>query len=240
MGENQTITEIDLAIKQIDLEIKQIDLRAKRRTDRAAARINQIAARKQETDLERDELAVAAARRAEANALATDFEQRTYLFYDDVQEDSCKSAMKELSLLSRRFPGQPLTIIINSPGGRILDGLGLYDHIRALSASGHHITTVSRGMAASMGGILLQAGDTRVVGPSSELLIHESSGGEIGKLNTRADGLAQSQKVWGKLCEILARRSSLSAAEIHERSYKFDWWLTAQEALELGFADQIG
>lgn len=240
MGENQTSSDIDLEIKQIDREIKRLDLRAKRRADRMAISSNRIVARKQQTDLEREELIVSAARRVEANALATDLEQRTFLFYDGVEKETCKSAMKELSILSRRFPGQPLTIIINSPGGYILDGLALYDHIRALSAAGHHVTTISRGMAASMGGILLQAGDTRIVGPSSELLIHESAGGEIGKVNVREDGLVQSQKMWSKLSDILATRSSMSAEEIRERAFKFDWWLTAEEAVELGFADAIG
>src|SRR5690606_40252913 len=111
-------------------------------------------------------------------------------------------------------PGAPITIKINSPGGSVFEGLALYDRLRALSALGHHITTVSYGMAASMGGILLQAGDTRLVAPNAWFLIHEVSTITWGNTSEIEDQIEFTRRLQDQLLEILASRSKLSKAKI--------------------------
>jgi len=114
----------------------------------------------------------------------------TYTFYDEVSEDSVKNCLAELSSWSRRFPAKPIILILNSPGGEVIAGLALFDYILKLRSDGHHVTVIVLGMVASMGGILLQAGDTRVMGKYSQLLIHEVSAGTSGILPAMEDSVA--------------------------------------------------
>ena len=108
-----------------------------------------------------------------------------------------------------------------------------------LRGEGHHVTVVCFGMAASMGGILLQAGDRRLVGANSKVLIHAVSGGAIGTVHAMEDRVAFSRSLWENLKKILATRSVLSEAQIEERAHRKDWWLDAAEAIALGFADEV-
>lgn len=186
------------------------------------------------------ELDLASKRRTNANIVASDWENRTYMFFSGTSGDPIRKAIEDLSVMSRRFPGEALTIVLNSPGGSVTQGLALYDHIRALSASGHHMTVVVRGMAASMGGIVLQAGDERVVGEEAEVLIHVVSAGTEGPLYTMEDSVEYFKRLWTKLSKILARRSKLTDKQVRARCARKNWWFDAATAVELGFADRIG
>jgi ATP-dependent Clp endopeptidase proteolytic subunit ClpP len=234
--------ETSLKNKSLTFQIQnfKLDARKKRRDEQSAKQLAPLDLRIKRANAEKAEIELEDTRRKSAIARAADVEHAEYMFYDGVNWDSVKAAIGDLNVLSRRHAGQPLTIVLNSPGGTVLPGLALYDHIRDLSARGHHITTKVRGMAASMGGILLQAGDTRVVGPEALVLIHEVSAGTIGKVSEMQDRVNFSKLLWDKLAKILARRSKMSAEEIQKATYKFDWWISAEEAVEKGFADQIG
>lgn len=94
---------------------------------------------------------------------------RVYTFYGAVNSASVSSCLAELGIWSRESPQAPLTVVFNSPGGFLDDGLALYDYLLHLRSLGHHLTTVALGQAASMCGVLLQAGDVRVMGPSAPL-----------------------------------------------------------------------
>ena len=121
----------------------------------------------------------------------------------------------------------------------MIAGLALFDYIQDLRKSGHHITVVALGMAASMGGILLQAGDKRIVGRHAMVLIHEVASGAQGKVSEMVDSLEFSNKLWDKLAKILSERSVMNAGQIKKKAYKKDWWLDAEETVKLGFADEI-
>jgi ATP-dependent Clp endopeptidase proteolytic subunit ClpP len=186
----------------------------------------------------RREAAIAAGQHRQTGA--GDGDNREFFFCDGVNWETVRAAIVELNKLSRRFPKEGLTVTVNSPGGSVIAGLALYDHIRELSARGHHMTVKVRGMAASMGGILLQSGDTRVIGEEATVLIHEVSSGTMGKVSDMEDDLNRSKHLWDKLVKILAKKSRLTEDEIKKKSYKFDWWLDAEETVKLGFADKIG
>jgi ATP-dependent protease ClpP protease subunit len=247
--------EIEAAEQELRLLKVRADL-AQYRQDEQRAKI--VAELKAKAELAEQQLKAQQADVALAKYGASDEANGVYKFFDEVTEESIKKAIDALDTMSRARPKQPITIVLNSPGGLVYDGLALYDHLRALSARGHHITVVVRGMAASMGGILLQAGDTRIIGRESELLIHEVASGASGKVNEMLERVKNSEHLWVKLSKILARRSTMPvtdpnnpnvtianptleqrAESIRRKAFKFDWWLDAEEAVRLGFADKI-
>lgn len=139
----------------------------------------------------------------------------------------------------RRDPGLPITIRINSPGGSVLDGFALLDTILRLRRKGHHVTTHGIGMIASMATILMQAGDERVLDHNAWFMIHEVSAGVQGKASEMEDQMKFTLKLQERLLDILAERSTLSKTQIKRRWKKTDDWMSADEALALGFVDRV-
>lgn len=231
-------------LRKLESDSREAELRLKKmeRDERLASRQENDAdyrAREAQAKAEIAEMQRDSMKRSEENAKADASEHLIYTFYDAVDQDSIKPAMADIGKWARRFPGESITIILNSPGGSVLDGLALYDFLRHLSAKGHFITVKVYGMAASMGGILLQAGDKRIVGPEAEVLIHEVSSGTWGKVSLMQERVDFSARLWDKLAKILAKRSTMTKAQIKRKANKFDWWLTAREAVQLGFADEV-
>lgn len=139
-------------------------------------------------------------------------------------------------------PSKPITLYIQTPGGSVLHGLGLYDTLRTISAQDHHITTVVRGYAASMGAILLQAGDTRLVGAESHIMLHEISSGAIGKLHELEDEVEFCKRLNRRLFAIVAARTDdrWEADSLYKWVKAKDRWLSADRAVAQGFADGVG
>lgn len=163
-----------------------------------------------------------------------------FFFFGSVNGSSVEECITELNWWHRQDKSKAFEIVFNSPGGSVIDGLALFDSLHELRQKGHNITTVTRGMAASMAAVLLQAGDKRVIGEHSRLLIHEVSTGAVGSLSELLDEATFTKQLNDQLYEILAERSTMSVQQIKRKTRKFDWWLTASEAVELGFADEIG
>jgi ATP-dependent protease ClpP protease subunit len=90
-----------------------------------------------------------------------------------------------------------------------------------------------------MAGILLQAGDVRVMNAEAWLLVHEASFGAGGKLGEVEDTVEWVKKVSKRVKDIFAKRSNLSSSQIESRWRRKDWWIDADEALKLGFCDVI-
>lgn len=184
-------------------------------------------------------LDLASSRRRDRDSRAEAGEAQVYTFYAPVEADSVQACLAELGQWSRREPGAPITIIFNSPGGAVLDGLALFDYLRHLRGLGHRVTTIALGRAASMGAVLLQAGDVRVIGENAFLLIHEVSHTNTGKVSELEDTVEFSRRLQKRLLAILADRSRLSAVQISRRWSRKEWWVDAHEAVELGLADQV-
>jgi ATP-dependent Clp protease protease subunit len=136
-------------------------------------------------------------------------------------------------------PTEPVEFIINSPGGSITDGLALYDFISHLRADGMPVNTLALGMAASMGGVLLQAGSTRVMSKESWLMLHEASFGATGKTGVIEDKVEWVKKVQDRLLDIFASRSTMSRAAIKAKWTRKDWWLSSDDALKAGLVDEV-
>lgn len=170
---------------------------------------------------------------------AADIHHHVYRFLSDVSSGSVKSCIDELVVWSRLEPGCSIEIVFQSPGGDDVAGMALWDFLEELKRGGHHLTTIARGYAASMAGILLQAGDARAMGRESWLLIHEASFGVVGSFGEVEDRMEWVRKVQDRILDIFAQRSKLSKAQIKRRWHRKDWWLDSDEALKLGFIDEI-
>ena len=139
----------------------------------------------------------------------------------------------------QRDPGQPVTVIIDSPGGDVMGGFALFDAIMRLRRKGHFVTTRGRGMVASMATVLLQAGDERVLDANTSFMLHEISFRTGGKLSEIEDDQIMAKRLQDRLLKILAERSTLTTGQIQRRWKKKDVWMDAEECLKLGFIDRI-
>lgn len=206
-----------------------------------AATLKQTRAETQKTLLEirKLELAIASDERYHDTHLAGAYQHRIYSFWEPVTNGTVKDAIDTIGNWARRGPGEKITVLLNSPGGSVLSGLAFYDYLRELVHAGTPVETVTQGMAASMGGILLQAGSTRVASRNAWLLIHEISSMAFGKATDVEDELVFMKRLQAQTLDILAERSTLSAAQIKRRWTRRDWWLNATEMKELGFVDEV-
>ena len=164
----------------------------------------------------------------------------TFRLYGDVDSVSVERLRQATARYAAAYPKLPITLIISSPGGSVFDGFILLDHLRALSAEGHKITTVVRGMAGSMAAVLTQAGDVRIIGPESYLVIHEPSSAAWGKTSDMIDEVDVMKRLSRQMEELFARRSKMSAKEIKAKTLKKDWYINAKESKTYGFCDRIG
>ena len=186
------------------------------------------------TEIERDQ-----ARRKDKENLAADKHNFVYVFDDPVHATSVRVCIAQLTVWTRNNPKQDIEIIFNSPGGDVVEGMALYDFIQLVKGRGHHVTTTALGMAASMAGILLQAGTKRVMGAEAWVLIHEGSFGTAGKVGEVEDKVDWVKRIMKRICKIFAARSTLSAGQIARRWKRKDWWLDSSECLKFGFIDEI-
>ena len=195
--------------------------------------------RKLQLETERTVLELEMMRRNERDRAADPRAANVYTFYSAVDADSVQQCMAELGTWSRRGPGEEITVIFNSPGGSVLDGLALFDYLQQLKAVGHPVKTMALGRAASMGAVLLQAGTHRVIGRNAFLLIHEVSHQSVGKVSEMEDSVGFTKRLQQRLLAILAERSNLTEREIQRKWARKEWWVDAEEAVELGLADEL-
>lgn len=216
--------------RKAEAEARKADLETK---------VAELKAQTEALILERERITHDLAKEKEAARLYDDDHQRVYRFLDGVGAGSVKDCIGSLTRWSRIDPGCNITIIFDSPGGSILDGFHLFDTILELRRTGHHITTIAQGMAASMAGVLLQAGDKRVMSESAALLIHEAAFGVMGSYGKIEDQVEFVKKLQKRILRIFADRSNMTEEEIENKWHRKDWWMMADEALEHGFCDEV-
>lgn len=163
----------------------------------------------------------------EVNATMASIACASLLFLAHIDKDNAPLASGEKA--------PPIQVYIDSPGGSVLAGLAIYDTMRSISAE---ITTVGMGMQASMGSILLAAGDVRKMTRSSKLMIHQISGGTEGKASAQEVGMAFTEQLHEDLKSIYVRHIGLTH-EFFDLALEHDTWLTAEQALKIGFISEI-
>ena len=138
---------------------------------------------------------------------------------------------------------RPITILIHSPGGDVLEGLGIMDVLASARAHGVHVTIHAIGPVASMAAILLQAADHRVMTPNSRMLLHEIREFSFMKEATVSDAVNQARELEvlnDRLATLVADRTGdMQTPESIKELWKKDYWLWPNEALTLGLIDEI-
>ena len=143
----------------------------------------------------------------------------------------------QLLFLESSDNSRDITIYINSPGGSVYAGLGIYDTMQLI---GPEIQTVCTGLAASMASVLLCAGSKgrRAALPHSRVLIHQPLGGAEGQASDIEITAREIGKLKHELYEIIATHSGQPFDKIWADGDR-DYWMTAQEALDYGMIDEI-
>ena len=132
---------------------------------------------------------------------------------------------------------EDINMYINSPGGSVIAGMGIYDTAQFISPD---VTTTCTGLAASMGAVLLCAGTKgkRTCLPHSRVMIHQPSGGMQGQFTDMEISYKLIKQLRGELYDIMAFHTGKTFDEI-ERDSDRDNWMTAQEAKDYGLVDEI-
>lgn len=143
----------------------------------------------------------------------------------------------QLLFLESVDSSKDIQIYLNTPGGSVYAGLGIYDTMQYISSD---VATICTGMAASMGAVLLCAGKEgkRTALPHSRILIHQPMGGAQGQASDIEITAREIQKLKKELYEIIAKHSNQSYEKIWSDSDR-DYWMTAQEAKEYGMIDEV-
>lgn len=182
--------------------------------------------------------------------MAADVFKHVYRFTSSVGESSVKDCINRLVYWDRLEPGCDVQIIFTSPGGSVIDGLVLFDHIQDFKQRGHKVTTSTFGWAASMAGILLQVGDHRVMRKEAWLLIHEVSFGTSGKIGEIEDTVNWVKRIQERVLDIFEGRckdaakagtasAPLTKAQLKKHWMRTDWWISSEEALKHGLVDEV-
>ena len=143
----------------------------------------------------------------------------------------------QLLFLESVDPKKDVLLYINSPGGSVYAGLGIYDTMQYVNPD---VATICTGMAASMGAVLLAGGasDKRSALPHARIMIHQPSGGMQGKSRDMEVTLRQMQELRKDLYDILAYHSGQTQEKI-EKDSDLDFWMRPQEAKEYGLIDEV-
>lgn len=164
---------------------------------------------------------------------------RTLSLIGEITRDSAEGIIKGLHLLGA-ISSEPITILLNTDGGDVNQGLAIMDMIRRQPA---HVTIEVYGEASSMGAIILQAADTRRMAPTSRLMIHigsESYDDHAHIVRRWAKYIAKEDAICTDILlkRIRERHPDFSKARLN-KMLEFDTILSAQETVELGLADEV-
>lgn len=194
-----------------------------------------------EMKLERERLKHERLVRDENEVRATEDWQRIYRLDTGIHASTVSVAVNTLREwhLTTELE-QPFELVINSPGGSVFDGFELGDVIERIQDEGRVVIGRVSGIAASMAGALLQYCGHRIIGRNSYLHLHEVSTGALGKASELEDASELAKRLTLDICNVYADRSGGDAEEIHDWIKRQERYLSAAEALERGFCDEIG
>jgi ATP-dependent Clp protease protease subunit len=167
------------------------------------------------------------------------YETRSIHLWGVVDDKSAKDVVTKLLLLEADKPGQEIKFFISSPGGSVTSGMVVYDTMKLISSP---VSTICMGLAASMGSILLSAGEKgrRFIYPHGEVMIHQPSlGGHIqavsADLEIHAEQILRTKEMGAR---ILAENTGQTVERIR-RDFERDYWMDAEKSIEYGIVDQI-
>lgn len=154
-----------------------------------------------------------------------------------IDDDVANIIQAQLLYLESSDPESEVQIYINSPGGSVSAGLGIYDTMQLIAP---RVSTLCTGMAASMAAVLLAAGESgrRMALPHSRVMIHQPMGGVQGQASDIEITAREILRLKKELYQILAHHTGASIKKITQDADR-DYWLSADEALKYGLIDEI-
>jgi len=154
-----------------------------------------------------------------------------------IDDYTANTLQAQLLFLDSADPGKDISIYINSPGGSVYAGLGIYDTMQFISSD---VATICTGMAASMAAVLLVSGKEgkRSALTHSRVMIHQPMGGAQGQASDIEITAREIQKLKKELYSIIAEHSHTDFDKVWADSDR-DYWMTAQEAQEYGMIDRV-
>lgn len=155
----------------------------------------------------------------------------------EVNDYTANVIQAQLLYLNSVDSDKDISIYLNTPGGSVYAGLGIYDTMQFVKSD---VATICTGMAASMGAVLLVAGaeGKRAALPHSRIMIHQPMGGAQGQASDMEITVKEILKLKKELYQIIADHSHNTIERIEKDSDR-DYWMTAQEALDYGMIDRI-
>ena len=163
--------------------------------------------------------------------------ERIVFLGDEVNSDTASLVIAQLLFLESEDPDKDISLYINSPGGSVTAGMGIYDTMQYIKCD---VSTICVGMAASMGAFLLAGGakGKRMILPNAEVMIHQPSGGAQGQateIQITAEWILRTKK---NLAKILAENCNQPFEKVMADTER-DYWMSAEQALEYGLVDHI-
>lgn len=154
-----------------------------------------------------------------------------------IDDDVANIIQAQLLFLSSTDPSADISLYLNTPGGQVSSGLGIYDTMQLIEPD---VATICTGMAASMGSVLLCAGarGKRSILPHARVLIHQPLGGAQGQASDILIAAKEIEKLRVELFNIISEHSGQPFDKVFADGDR-DYWMTAQEALEYGMVDEI-
>lgn len=154
-----------------------------------------------------------------------------------INDQVANIVMGQLLFLESTNPKRDIQIYINSPGGGVYAGLGIYDTMQYISSD---VATICTGMAASMAAVLLCAGAAgkRTALKHSRVMIHQPLGGAQGQASDMEITVNEIKKLKKELYDIIAHHSNQPFEKVEKDSDR-DYWMTSTEAKEYGMVDEV-
>ena len=154
-----------------------------------------------------------------------------------IDDDVANIVQAQLLYLSSNDDKADISLYLNTPGGQVSSGLGIYDTMQLINPD---VSTICTGLAASMGAVLLCAGEKgkRNILPHSRVLIHQPLGGAEGQASDIIIAAQEIQKTKEELLHIISDHTGQPYEKVFADADR-DYWMTAQEAVEYGMVDNI-
>lgn len=154
-----------------------------------------------------------------------------------IDDDVANIIQAQLLYLASNDSAADISLYLNTPGGQVTSGLGIYDTMQLIEPD---VATICTGLAASMGSVLLCAGASgkRAALPHSRVMIHQPLGGAQGQASDIMIAAREIEKTRKELYDIIAEHSGQPYEKICADAER-DFWMTSAEALEYGMIDEI-
>ena len=152
-----------------------------------------------------------------------------------IDDDVANVIQAQLLYLQSLDDKADISLYLNTPGGLVSAGLGIYDTMQIIKPN---VNTICTGLAASMGSILLAAGKERSILPHAKVMIHQPLGGAMGQASDILIEAEEIRKCRDELCNILSEHTKQPFDKVFQNMDR-NHWFTAQEAIDYGLVDKI-